>query len=220
MMEPERTPGVRKPSKEPAASALTNTPRVDGPGADRFGIQGHPSNPAPARASPEEPEDWGLGLIGLIARPGWEYERATALLRIGATMPQIEQHLVAKGLSPEAAAVVAERVLEDRVRLQADPLRRAKQWALIHVLLSLAAAFAVIGFALWFFGGRVALRIALAMPVYLSFIWFPEWLDWLDWPTNRFDRRTPTGMIRWAGWLLLFAVAFPMLVVGLSLSRR
>jgi hypothetical protein len=216
MAEPDRATGARKPSKEPAASALTETPRVDGPGAERFGIQEHLSDFPPKASLAEEPEDWGIGLIDLISKPGWEYERATALLRTGATMPQIERHLVAKGLSPEAAAVVAERVLEDRVQQQAEPLRRAKQWALVHVLLSLAAASAVIAFALWLFGGRLALRLALVMPVYLSLIWFPEWLEWLNWPTNRYDRRTPSGMIRWAGWLLLFAVAFPMLIIGLS----
>jgi hypothetical protein len=193
---------------------------VDGPGAERFGIQEHFSD-FPRKASlAEEPEDWGIGLIDLVSKPGWEYERATALLRTGATMPQIEQHLVGKGVSPEAAAVVAESVLEDRVRQQADPLRRAKQWALIHVFVSLAAALAVIGLALWLFNGRVALKTALAMPFYLSFIWFPEWLHWLDWSTNRFDRRTPSGMIRLAGWLLLFAVAFPMLIIGLSQPHR
>jgi hypothetical protein len=220
MPEPQRTTETRRVSKEPAASALTETPRVTGEGADRFGIQEQPGSPQPRAMVSPEPEDWGDGLIDLIAKPGWEYERAKALLRTGSTMPQIERHLMAKGLSPEAAADVAERVLEDRARQQADPLRKAKQWALIHVFLSLVAAFAVIGLALWLFGGRVALRIALTMPVYLAFIWFPEWLEWLDCRTNRFDKRTPAGMIRWAGWLLLFAVAFPMLVVGLSLSRH
>jgi hypothetical protein len=55
-------------------------------------------------------------LLARIAKPGWAEERAVALMRTGATMPQMIEHLVAKGLSAGEATRVAEKVFEDRLR--------------------------------------------------------------------------------------------------------
>src|SRR6516162_1806666 len=42
MMDRQPLDSLRKLSKEPAASALTATPRVTGPGAERFGVREQP----------------------------------------------------------------------------------------------------------------------------------------------------------------------------------
>src|SRR5205823_2465715 len=48
--------------------------------------------------------------------PDWPAERARAALKVGLSVPDVERQLVAKGLSPEAAAAVVRGVLEERVR--------------------------------------------------------------------------------------------------------
>jgi hypothetical protein len=189
-----------KASKEPAASALTETPRVDGPAADHFGIQEHPNITRPAESLPTEPVDWGDGLIDLVAKPGWELERAKALLRTGATMPQIEQHLVAKGLSAEVARAAAEWAVEERVREPFDLLARAKRACRVDQILFTATACVIVGLAGWFFGTGAASRMAIKMLVFLAFIWFGQWAALLQ----RVDTlQTRIAILRWGGWILL-----------------
>jgi hypothetical protein len=209
MEEPQRPVSARKPSKEPAASALTETPRVDGPNADRFGIQEHLLDAAPALSSPKEPEDWGLGLIDLIAKPGWEHERAKALLRTGVTMAQVEQHLVAKGLSPEAAAAAAERAVEDRVGEQFQSLAQADRAARLDRIVSVVAACALIGLAGWLFGGRVAWRMAGYMPMYLAYYWFAHWMAQRS---HRGSPQTRSRVVRWVGWFLFLWIVLRVLL--------
>jgi hypothetical protein len=198
MVEPRRSMDRhRHGGKEPAASALTKTPRVDGPGADHFGIQDHLAAPAPSRSSPKEPEDWGFGLIDLIAKPGWENERAKALLRTGATMPQMVRHLVAKGLSPEAAAAAAERAFEDCVAQQFHLLADADRAARVDRILSAIAACALIALTGSLFGSRVAWRMAPYMPACMAFSWIGHWLG------QRSHRGNPpmrASVVRWVSW--------------------
>jgi hypothetical protein len=219
MVDSQQPAGWRRPkaSKEPAASALTETPRVDGPGADHFGIQEHPSSMPPTASLPAEPEDWGVGLIDLIAKPGWELQRAKALLRTGAQMPQIEQHLLAKGLSPEAATAAAEWAFEDRIREQLAPHSRADRATRRHRLTAFAAGCALVAFVYWFSNADVAMRLAISLPFCLGWIWFGHYADR---PRNRSNVLPPSAMLRWAGWFLFVVFALRIVLSMLVLPRR
>jgi hypothetical protein len=219
MVDPQQPAGWRrhKASKEPAASALTETPRVDGRGADRFGIQEHRTATPPSAPLPAESEDWGDGLIDLITKPGWELERARALLRTGARMPQIEHHLLAKGLSPEAATAAAEWAFEDRIREQMAPLSRADRATCRHRIMASAAGGALVAFVYWFSNADLAMRLAMGLPFCLGWIWFGHYADW---PRNRGNVHAPSGMLRWAGWFLFLVFALRIVLPMLAQPRR
>jgi len=206
---------LRKLSKEPAASALTATPRVTGPGAERFGIREQLTSLPLAATTPAEPEDWGNGLIDLIAKPGWEYERAKALLRTGSTMPQILRHLMHKGLSLEAASKAAELAFENRVREQAAVGSCADQATQRHRSVSFAATCALAGFITLIAGVEIAVRCVFVLSPFLAWIWLGQYADWKG---SHTDLHPPSGMIRWAGWLFFVLFVIPMVGTLLSMA--
>jgi hypothetical protein len=217
MVDPQRPAGTlgRKATKKPTASPFTERPRVDGPGADQFGIQQRPTCIPPTEEMPTEPEDLRDGLIDLIAKPGWELERAEALLRTGATMLQIEQHLVAKGLSPEGARAAAEWALEDRVREPFNCLAKAKRSREVDLILFAVAACLVAGLAGWFFGAGAASRMATAMLVLLGAIWIGQ--------SGALLGRADTLQIwivriHWTGWIMFLYVVLRILATAQSLT--
>jgi hypothetical protein len=215
MLNSQQSTGSRRVSKEPAASALTATPRVTGPGAERFGIREQPTSLPLAASSPAEPEDWGNGLLDLIAKPGWEYERAKALLRTGSTMPQIVRHLMQKGICLEEATEAAELAFENRVREQAAAGSYADRMTQRHRSVSVAATCALAGFITLIAGPGIALRCVLVLSPFLAWIWLGHYADWKGSYT---DLHPPSGMIRWAGWLFFVLFVIPMVGTLLSMA--
>src|SRR5579884_3819536 len=88
-------------------------------------------------------------------------ERASELLPAGVRAPHLERELVAQGLSPEAAAAVVDKVLEERVRQQLQPLRQTDRHRLVHRLLSAAVGAVCVLAAYRSFGTYPACRIGV-----------------------------------------------------------
>jgi hypothetical protein len=215
MLDPQRTTGPRKVSKEPAASALTATPRVTGPGAERFGIQEQPKTLSPAASPPTEPDDWGDGLIDLIAKPGWELERAKALLRTGATISQIVEHLVAKGLTRDAATIAAENAIEVQVHDQFEELRLADRSLRVDFFLFELAACVTVGVGACFFYASFVWSLAGAMVIILAVIWL---MHWMVQRSHVGTPRTRALTARLFGWTIF--VSFVARAFILELSTR
>jgi hypothetical protein len=173
------------------------------------------SVPGP-RAGDEDPES-NAELLARIAKPGWAEERAVALMRTGATMPEMIEHLVGKGLSTAEATRIAEKVFEDRVRQQSAPQQRAEQRTWLHRVLSAAIAFSLIVLAWWFIDTKMAAGVTSWLLLFLFFVWYPNWSYF---PSNRFNQQTPIVIIRWGGWLLLLAMLIPILLGLLGVLRR
>jgi hypothetical protein len=197
MLDPPRTTGPRKVSKEPAASALTETPRVTGPGAECFGIQEQPKTLSPAASPPTVPDDWGDGLIDLIAKPGWEHERAKTLLRTGSTIPEIIRHFVAKGLSQETAIAIVDRALEDRAREQFDSLREADRTKRVDLALFAVAGCVITGIGSTLFPAFTVRILVACMASFLVAVWLGHWMAERG---HGWTPRTRGIVVRWILW--------------------
>jgi hypothetical protein len=128
--------------------------------------------------------------------PDWAVAQARASLKIGLAVPEIEQRLVAKGLSPATATAVVTSILEERVRERAAPSRRAEQWQPVHRILSMVVGVACLLLAYWFGGGVSAAEMLLVVLPALACIWFPEVIARSAAPGR-------AAIARGVGWLLL-----------------
>jgi hypothetical protein len=106
--------------------------------------------------------------------PDWALEHARASLKLGQSVPEIEQRLVGRGLSPAAAAAVVEKVLEERVRERLEPLQRDEQRIRLHRILSAVVGCACLVFAYLFGGGWSAGKTATSILLPLAFVWFGD----------------------------------------------
>lgn len=149
--------------------------------------------------------------------PEWAIERARALLRTGVRVPQIEQRLVAQGLSPETATAVVDRLLKDRTRQQVGPLEqddRRNRW---HRLLSGVVGCGCVFLAYWFFGTWSACRTGIALLLPGACIWFPDEMG--VYASKYSFTVTSLGvLIRWCGWLVLVLIGLRVLWLGLALT--
>src|SRR5262245_52809487 len=68
--------------------------------------------------------------------PDWVAGYVLAALNTGLHVPEIEQLLVSRGLSPTAAASAVEGVIEQRIRRQVLAERRARRWTWANRVLS------------------------------------------------------------------------------------
>jgi hypothetical protein len=122
-----------------------------------------------------------------VPLPEWAVEKARASLRLGMKVPDVEQRLVAFGLSPVAAKDVVTRVLACHVRAEAAPLEHLTPTQPIEQLLAVvvAAVCILLGLA---YGGMPSAFLAGVFTV------FPLWRICLA-----------TGWTRWVGWFILVA---------------
>ena len=173
-----------------AASGVTPPP----PTPARLPQVGLPLN---APSHPKLPPD------GITAQAG-------ALPPTGGGEPASVQRLIAQGLSPEAAAEVVEKILEERIRQQAQSLARDERRTRLHRLVSGLVAGAYVLLAYCFYGTLPACHTGIAVLLPVACIWFSEEM-------GRFASRysltgtLPGVLIRWCGWLLLAAIGITIL---------
>ena len=153
--------------------------------------------PAPS-VSLERPETPLLvhGPAEALAFSDWAVESADAWLRVGRTVPEIEQRLVERGLPPEVAAAAVTRALERQLRRQHEPFGEGEVGERWHRILSAAAGCLCLLIAYWYGGGRSAGYTLIWIVWPLAGIWFPEAI-------TRSSDPERTAAARWVGWLVL-----------------
>ena len=132
--------------------------------------------------------------------PDWAVEHARTALKIGMAVPEVEERLVAKGLSPTDANAIVTSVLKERLREDGPPLQEDEPWQPVPLVLSVAAGGTCLFLAYWFGGGLSAAKTLLGVMPALACIWFPEL-------TNRSANPERAAATRAFGWLILFLVA-------------
>jgi hypothetical protein len=140
--------------------------------------------------------------------PDWAKAQATAALKIGLSVPEIEQGLVAQGLTPSTASAAVNAALEDRLRATAAPLDAGDRALTAHRLASAFAVCVCLGLAYAFGGGESVGRTVLWLLLPVACIW------WAD----LFASDYPPALIRWAAWVLLIVIGVYRVVL-LSLLR-
>jgi hypothetical protein len=128
--------------------------------------------------------------------PDWAIEYVRASLRLGLSVPEMEKSLIARGLTPTAAAGLVTSVLEERVRGQIRPREAGEREDSLHRILSAVVACGCLLLGYLFGGGLSASLTALWILGPLACIWFPAYLT----------SRTPEGFIRWGGWVVLLLI--------------
>lgn len=128
--------------------------------------------------------------------PDWAIAQADAGLKIGQSVPEIEQRLVAKGLSPSTAAAAVTAVLEGRVRASQAPFEGAERPLTLHRIASVAVCGVCLVLANAYGGGwSVGKTLAwLMLPVVC--IWWAEVME----------QNLPPALIRWVAWFALLAI--------------
>jgi hypothetical protein len=104
--------------------------------------------------------------------PIWALARVDAALKLGQSLPEIEQGLVAKGLPPTMATAVVTNVLASQVRTsrQTGP---SKVSVLAHRIAVVVAIVVCLGLAYANGGRSSAGRTALLLVLPVGLIWFP-----------------------------------------------
>jgi hypothetical protein len=139
------------------------------------------------------------------------------MLRMGLEVSQVEQRLVADGLSPEAATAIVAQVLGEGFRQRVAALARAERRDRLHQMLSGVVGCACLGFAYWRFGPESAGRTLLVILLPLASIWFPDGIA--AYIGGSFPLGTWRGVfIRWCAWLVLIVVSGRLLWFGLILT--
>lgn len=211
---------VPRPGQDvpPAASAIAAAPRATPrppPTADAIqsasGVTPTPAAPAAPREPPaarsivNDPSD-------SQPPPDWAVEQVRASLRLGLSVPEIEQRLVAQGLTAAAAAAVVSGVLEEGLRDRFEPIEEEDRSLRVHRALSGLIAGACLLLAYWFGGSMSAgktLFFGILPP--LGCIWFSGAM------TGDADS-TRAAFLRGCGWLLLLAILGFRIVLLLSIS--
>jgi hypothetical protein len=137
----------------------------------------------------------------------WAVQHARAALNIGMKVPQVEQMLVAKGLSPLEANNVVMSILEGRVRDRLAPMETEERWRPVQLVLSIVVAGMCLALVYWFDGGASTAWTLICILPGLAGIWLPDMMAW-QWQS------APTGCraIGWV-WLLLCGGGRVLLVV-------
>jgi hypothetical protein len=174
----------------PECPTLTSSPRPGRPDQPCHEIQEQllVSVPGP-HAGDQDPESTAR-LLARIAKPGWAEERALALVRTGATMPKIVEHLVAKGVSREAAEALALKAFEDRIRI---PQEQAARRGRIHRILFHLVGCSLIVLECFIASPRRALVRAILISLLVAVSWLPSWLH-----------QERGFVLRWLAWAMLF----------------
>jgi hypothetical protein len=126
-------------------------------------------------------------------------EYAKAALRMGLTVPEIEQRLVDRGMGPAVASATFTMILGERVHEESESLEREERRQRLHVVLSVATACVCLVLAFLYGGGLSAAKTLLRMLLPLACIWFPGVI-------SRSADRVAVPFIRGGAWFLLLAI--------------
>jgi hypothetical protein len=198
---PVPAPGSERP---PGRAAIQTAPAVTSP----------PPTPIASARLPGAAPTGNRSLDSMP--PDWTIAQARALPPdVGAA--EGVRHLVAQGLSPEAATDLVEKILEERIRQQNESLAQAERRPRLHRALSGFVGAACVVLAYGFFGTWSACMTGVKLLLPLACIWFPEGMGGF---AGRFSLSGPlTGLvIRWCGWLLLALIALRVLWLGIALT--
>lgn len=110
--------------------------------------------------------------------PDWAMQHARAALKTGIKVPDIEQQLVAKGLSAEEANALVMSIVEAHFHDSPAPrLVWDERWNHLQLALSLLFAGVCLGLVYWLGGEiRTAWTFAYISPGLVG-IWLPQLLD-------------------------------------------
>jgi hypothetical protein len=141
--------------------------------------------------------------------PQWAIERVQAALRLGLRVPEIEQQLITKGLTPEQATATVLAVLEGRIQQQAGPLATEERHKLLHQVASTVVAVSCVALAYWYGGYYGSGYSAVRVFVVVLGPWLCIWLSWMG-------STSQTGL-RLIAWLfLLIILAYRLFLVTIT----
>jgi hypothetical protein len=126
-------------------------------------------------------------------------------MRLGLSVPEIEQRLVARGLTTAAATAAVTSALEERARGPLELPEESEPGRWIHRLLSVAAACVCLALA-YQYGGSFSLGktlIWVAAP--LGCVWFSEVFG-------------GSAILRWCGWFVLLLIGGYRVVLLIAVS--
>jgi hypothetical protein len=183
---------------------LTQPPAAPSPaGPSEEAIQPPPgvtsSPPATAALAAPEVRSVSFDSPAPPSPPDWAIEHAAVSLRVGQSVPEIEQRLVARGLTPADAAAAVSRALEGGVRDAVEPLATAERRQRVHRILAAAVGCACLLLAYQFNGGYSAGKTLLWTLMPLACISFPDAMGGAADPLR-------VILLRWCGWLALLAI--------------
>jgi hypothetical protein len=127
--------------------------------------------------------------------PDWALDHARAALRLGLSVPEVEQRLVAKGLAPSTATAVVNAILEGHLQATSEPSGSSEDAATAHRAASAVVACMCLGLAYAFGGGESVGRTVLWLLLPVACIWWAE----------VFEANSPT-LVRWTAWAVLLLI--------------
>ncbi|MBY0459922.1 MAG: hypothetical protein K2V38_21610 [Gemmataceae bacterium] len=128
--------------------------------------------------------------------PDWAIDEAQASLKLGLSVPAIEQRLVAKGLSPRAATAAVNAALEKRLQASSVAAGPSEESLKAHRFGSAVAACLCLAMAAAFGGGMSAGKTFCWLMLPVACIWWPE----------VFGDATPPALVRWVAWGVLLLI--------------
>lgn len=134
---------------------------------------------------------------GDSTHPDWAVTQATAALKIGLSVPEVEKQLVAKGLSPSTATAVVNAVLGGRLRTASTSPIPGDGGLTAHRVASVVAVCLCLGLAYAFDGGLSVGRTILWLLLPVACIWWAEELE----------DNAPPPLIRWVAWFVVLVIA-------------
>jgi hypothetical protein len=128
--------------------------------------------------------------------PDWAVAEANAALKIGLSVPEIEQRLVAKGLSPSTAAAAVNAALEGHLQASSASSGPSEGALTAHRAASAAAVCLCLGLAYAFGGGPSVGITVLWLMLPAACIWWAEVLVSVS----------PPALVRWTAWVVLLLI--------------
>jgi len=140
--------------------------------------------------------------------PDWAVLQASAALKIGQSMPEIERGLVAKGLAKETASAVVLAVLESRVRANPPPGPSDRAMN-VHRIASVLAVVICLGLAFVYGGGYSAGKTFLWLILPVGCIWLAESIV----------NSAPPSLVRWIAWVVVGLIVMYRVVLLLMVKQ-
>ncbi len=145
------------------------------------------------------------------APPEWAVLYARGAVRIGMPVPDIEQHLNSRGLSPELANRIVMEIVEGAFQADAPPSDWSESGRPIRLLVCLILGGACMALAYWYGGGRSLGFACIWVVPAMGGVWFCEISETID---------SDWGARWWfGGWaLLLIYLAYRIFLCAVMMT--